>query len=178
MKSAQKKFRRIRRGFTLLELTLAMGVGMTIGAILLAMLNQQIAFLRIFQAQSFINEEAPIISAHVSKLISQADRFRLHASMDDALAGNNPRLTNSPVLVLNFREPDGTVRAGILSFEDIGSGEALYYYAVPETGVLRTPEWAVSTKPADVNFFVENGILRTQLTGPAGEQLFFSGSME
>ncbi|WP_411826618.1 type II secretion system protein J [Luteolibacter sp. AS25] len=168
----------IRKGFTLLELTLAMAVGVTIGSILLAMLNQQIAFVRIFQAQSFINEEAPIISANVSKLVSQADRFRLHSSLAEALSGNNPSLTDSPVLVLNFRLPDGTVRAGILSFEDVGAGSALYYYVVPESGVLADPQWAISTRPTDVSFFVENGILRTKITGPAGEELFFSGSME
>jgi len=53
MKSFPNK---IRRGFTLVELTLAMAIGMAIGAIVLAMLNQQIAFLQIFRAQSFLNE--------------------------------------------------------------------------------------------------------------------------
>ena len=71
---------RIRRGFTLLELTVTIMVGMTVGATLLAMFNQQVAFLRIFRAQSFLNEEAPLISNHVSKLLLNAERFRLHAS--------------------------------------------------------------------------------------------------
>ncbi len=166
-----------RRGFTLLELTMAMLVGMIMGAILLAMLNQQIAFLRIFRAQSFLNEEAPIISHHVSKLFLNAERFRLHASLEDALAGEDPQLTESPVVVLNFRQPDGTVRAGILSFEDRGDGNALYYYVVPLSGELEEPEWAVTNKPASVSFFVESGIIRTRLTGPAGEEIIFSGAM-
>lgn len=169
---------RIRKGFTLLELTLVMMVGMTIGATVLAMFNQQVAFLKIFRAQSFLNEEAPMISAHISKLLINAERFRLHASLSDALSGNNPRLTESPVVVLNFRQPDGTVRAGILSFEDRGQGEALYYYVVPASGVLTTPQWSVTDKPADVSFFVESGIIRTRLTGPAGEEIIFSGAMQ
>lgn len=171
-------FRKIRRGFTLLELSLAMAVGMTIGAATLAMLNQQIAFLRIFRAQSFLNEEAPMISAHVSKLLANAERFRLHASIAEALSGANPRLTDSPVAVLNFRQPDGSMRAGILSFEDRGQGEALYYYVVPTSGVLTAPEWAVTDKPEDVSFFVEAGIIRIRLVGPAGEEITFSGSMQ
>lgn len=170
--------KKIRRGFTILELTVTMMVGMTIGATILAMLNQQVAFLKIFRAQSFLNEEAPIISNHISKLLLNAERFRLHASVEDALSGANPRLTDSPVCVLNFRQPDGSVRAGILSFENRGQGNALYYYFVPVSGVLSSPQWAVTSKPTNVTFFVEAGIIRTRLTGPAGEELTFSGAMQ
>lgn len=170
--------KKVRRGFTILELTVTMMVGLTVGAMVLAMLNQQVAFLRIFRAQSFLNEEAPIISNHVSKLLLSAERFRLHASVDDALSGSNPRLTASPVCVLNFREPDGTVRAGILSFENRGQGNSLYYYVVPVSGVLAAPQWAITNKPTNVSFFVESGIIRTRLTGPAGEELTFSGAMQ
>lgn len=167
-----------RRGFTLLELTVAMMVGMSVGSMVLAMLNQQVAFLKIFQAQSFLHEEVPIISNHVTKLLSTAERFRLHDSLADALAGTNPRLTDSPVLVLNYRQPDGSVRAGILSYENRGQGDALYYYVVPPTGVLSAPQWAITSEPTDVSFSVESGILRTRLTGPAGEEVTFSGAME
>lgn len=170
--------KKIRRGFTILELTVTMMVGMTMGATILAMLNQQVAFLKIFRAQSFLNEEAPIISNHISKLLLNAERFRLHASVEDALSGANPRLTDSPVCVLNFRQPDGSVRAGILSFENRGQGNALYYYVVPVSGVLSSPQWAVTSKPTNVTFFVEAGIIRTRLTGPAGEEITFSGAMQ
>ena len=174
MKTTAQK---IRRGFTILELTVAMMVGMTVGATVLAMLNQQVAFLKIFRAQSFLNEEAPIVSNHISKLLLSAERFRLHASLADALAGANPRLTDSPVCVLNFRQPDGTIRATILSYENRGQGNALYYYVVPVTGVLTGPQWIVTNAPSKVTFFVDSGILRTRLTGPAGEELTFSGAM-
>ncbi|MFK7852379.1 MAG: hypothetical protein AB8D78_15495 [Akkermansiaceae bacterium] len=174
MKTTYKK---ITRGFTLLEMTLAMSVGLAIGGATLAMANQQVAFLKIFRAQSFLNEEAPMINAHLSKLLLNAERFRLHASMEDALSGANPRLSESPVAVLNFRQPDGTLRAGILSFENRGQGDALYYYVVPTTGVLMTPQWAITNKPSGVTFFVESGIMRVRLTGPAGEEIIFSGSM-
>lgn len=170
--------RKIRRGFTILELTVAMMVGMAVGGTILAMLNQQIAFLKIFRAQSFLNEEAPIISAHVSKLLINAERFRLHDSVADALAGNNARLTESPVLLLNYRQPDGSVRAGILAWEDRGQGDALYYYVVPLSGILLAPEWAVTTKPTNVTFFMDSGIIRTRITGPAGEEIIFSGAMQ
>jgi hypothetical protein len=171
-------FRAVRRGFTLLELTIAMVMGIAISGMVVTLFNQQLAFLRLYQTQSFLTQEAPIISLYVSKLVGKADRFRLHDTVADALAGTNPRLTASPVVVLNFRQPDGTVRASILSFEDRGQGPALYYYVVPSTGVLGNPQWFVSNKPSNVAFTMQEGVLRMILTGPSGEQITYSGTMQ
>lgn len=169
---------RARKGFTLVELSLTMVTGAMAGAMMLALFNQQVAFLAIYRAQNFLTEEAPIISVYVSRIIGGADRYRLHDSLEDALAGRNPRMGPSPVAVLNFRQPDGSMRATILSFEDRGEGNQLYYYVVPELGPLGEPEWSVTRQPANVEFMVEEGILRMILTGPAGEQITYSGSMQ
>lgn len=168
----------LRRGFTLVELSVVMMMGMLTGTMVLALFNQQLAFLKIYQAQSFLSEEAPVVSMYVSRLMGKADRFRLHDSVSDALAGRNPRLTSSPVVVLNYRQPNGTMRASILSFEDRGNGPALYYFVVPAAGVLGDPEWAVTTKAANVEFSMEQGILRMKLTGPSDEQITYSGTMQ
>ena len=125
MKPTPKK--RTRRGFTLVELSVAIMLGLATGTMVLALFNQQLSFLQIFKAQSFLTEDAPIVSTYVSRLVGKADRFRLHDSVADALSGTNPRLTDSPVVVLNFRQPDGSMRATILSFENQGTGLALYY---------------------------------------------------
>ena len=174
MKSISK---RARRGFTLIELSIAIMMGLATGTMVLALFNQQLAFLQIFKAQGFLTEEAPIISTYVSRLVGKADRFRLHDSVADALSGINPRLTESPVVVLNFRQPDGTMRATILSFENQGSGLALYYYVVPVTGVLGTPLWAVTKAPSKVAFRMDAGVLRMILTGPNLEEIIYSGTM-
>ncbi len=168
----------IRRGFTLIELSIAMMLGMALGAMTLALFNQQLAFLQVFRSQSFLTDEAPIVSMHVSRLLGKADRFRLHDSVTDALAGTNPRLTPSPVVLLNYRQPDGKMRAAILSFETIGGARGLYYYVVPEVGALGTPQWAVTKAPAAVSFYLEQGVLRMQLTGPNGERITYSGTMQ
>ncbi len=88
----------MRGGFTLIELSVAMVMGLAIGAMVLTLFNQQLAFLRIYKAQNFLTEEAPVISMYVSKLVGKADRFRLHDSLNDALSGVNPRLTSSLIL--------------------------------------------------------------------------------
>jgi hypothetical protein len=170
--------RSIRRGFTLVELAIGMVIGMGTALMMLALVNQQLAFLKIFRTQNFLTQEAPIISMYVSRLVGKADRFRLHDSVADALSGVRPRLTDSPVVVLNFRQPDGTMRATILSFENRGTGLALYYYVVPTSGVLGTPQWAVTQAPSNVVFSMVEGILRMTLTGPRGEQIIYSGTMQ
>lgn len=167
-----------RRGFTLVELSMAIVLGMMIGSMLLALVNQQLAFLKIYKTQNFLTEEAPVISMYVSRLIGKADGFRLYDKVSDATAETNPRLTPSPVLAMIFRQPDGTMRKSILSFENRGAGLALYYYAVPVSGALGTPQWAVTKKPTDVQFFMQEGVLRMMLTGPAGEQITYSGTMQ
>lgn len=166
------------RGFTLVELAIAIMMGLATGTMVLALFNQQLAFLKIFKAQNFLTEEAPIISTYVSRLVGKADRFRLHDSVADALSGTNPRLTESPVVVLNFRQPDGTMRATILAFENKGSGLALYYYVVPVSGVLGAPLWAVTKAPSKVAFRMDEGVLRMILTGPNLEEIIYSGTMQ
>lgn len=181
-----------RRGFTLIELSVAMMMGLLTGSMVLALFNQQLAFLDIYQKQDFLTQEAPIISMYVNKLVGKADRFRLYDSLADALAKRPPQDKTSaelvcPVVVLNYRLPDGTMRASILSFEDRGSGRALYYYVVPTSGVLGEPEWAITSKPHNVQFAVAMdpsqpaanlGVLRLILTGPSGERITYAGTMQ
>ena len=71
---------RLRRGYTLIELAVAISCGLITAAMLLALVNQQFAFLKIYHAQNFLIREAPLISTHMNRLIGQAERFRLHNS--------------------------------------------------------------------------------------------------
>ncbi|MES2996141.1 MAG: prepilin-type N-terminal cleavage/methylation domain-containing protein [Verrucomicrobiota bacterium] len=169
---------RLRTGFTLVELSIAISLGLIVSSLVLALFNQQLAFLRIYQQQNFLAEEAPLINTHVSRLISGADRFRLHATVDDALNGVNARITESPVMVLNFRQPNGAMRASLLSFEDRGSGNALYYYIVPLAGEIGEPEWFITRRAQNIHFLVEEGVVRMEVTGPADERITYSVSMQ
>jgi prepilin-type N-terminal cleavage/methylation domain-containing protein len=183
MKMTQK---RLCRGFTLIELSIAIMLGLAISAMTLGLFNQQLAFLKIYQSQSFLTEEAPIVGMYVSKLVGKADRFRLHATLEDAIAGTNPKSEKSNFVVLNFRQPNGTIRAAMLAFQNLGSGMALYYYVIPLnfTGELPAPQWAVM-RPARGpnaqvrrgNFTVQSGILQMNLIGENNERITYSGSM-
>lgn len=176
MKAIRNSF---KRGFTLIELSLAIGLGMTISAIVLALVDQQLMFLKIIKTQSFVIEEAPMISLYVGKMVGKADRFRIHNSLADALSGERSGSAGN-TLLMNFRQPDGTMRAAILAFEERGGRRALNYYLVPTvvTGTPPVPQWSITRKAADVEFMLVEGILRMQLTGTSDEQITYSGTMQ
>ncbi len=166
------------RGYTLLELTLAMGVGIIISALVMSLVNQQLAFLKIFRAQSFLVTEAPMLNNYLVKIIGNADSYRLYASVDDLVAGRAQVMDDAPVIMLRFKEPNGTFRASVLSFEDPGTGSGLYYRMVNTSGVLGSPSWALSKSPTNVRFSIEQGILRVRVSGPNGEEVIYSGAMQ
>lgn len=165
---------------TLIELTLAMGLGMSIAAIVLVLVNQQIAFLRIFGTQNFLTEEAPMIGMYVGKIAGKAERFRLYNSVNDAKSKINPQLGKASVLAMDFRQPDGTWQLAYLVFENKNSRNELNYYL--EKNTVTPPEWVsawpVSTKAREVSFSVINGILQMRIEGTSGEVITYSGTMQ
>lgn len=167
-----------RGGYTLLELSLAMGVGILVAGMSLMLFNQQMAFLRIFRAQDFLTREAPLINNYVVRVIGGAEGYALYRDMDSLRNGESAVLSDATVLVLRYKLAEGGERATILSFEDPGSGPGLYYRVIPEDGTLGGPDLALSKQPAAVSFGVEQGVLRMRLRGPNGEELVYSGTQQ
>ena len=176
MKTSLK--RRIRQGYTLVELSLAMAVGTMVAAMGLLLFNQQMAFLRIFKAQDFLTREAPMINNYVARVIGSAEDYRLYSDIDAFKGGSDPVMSGATVLVLRFREANGAMRASILSFEDPGSGLGLYYTMIPDSGTISAPDWALSKQPSLVSFAVDQGVLRMIVAGPNGEELTYSGTQQ
>ncbi|MEP4078713.1 type II secretion system protein [Haloferula sp.] len=170
--------RRIRRGYTLVELSLAMSIGTMVAAMGLLLFNQQMAFLKIFKAQDFLTREAPMLNNYVVRVISAAEDYRLFEDIDSLKNGESPVLSGATVLVLRFREADGSMRASILSFEDPGTGLGLYYTMIPDSGIIGDPDWALSKQPSLVSFAVDQGVLRMIVSGPNGEELIYSGTQQ
>jgi hypothetical protein len=176
MKLTLPRFR--RRGYTLTELALAIMMGIVVATMLLSIFQQQLSFLRIFSAQSFLTTEAPILNNYLSRVLSTAEGYRLYSSVGALTGGSAPVMTEAPVLMLRFKEPDGTFRASVLSFEDPGGGRGLYFRPVTAAGSLGSAEWALSRQPTDVKFSIVEGILRARITGPNGEEITYSGTQQ
>lgn len=163
--------RALRRGYTLMELSLAMGTGLMIAAMLLAIFNQQVAFLKIFNKQSFLTTEAPIINNYLSRVIGSAEGYRLYADMG-TLERNGPAVQDGArVLVLLFKEPDGTQHNCILESPEGEPG--LYFSRLVDNASVG--EWTLSREVASVEFAVELGVLTVTLTGPNDETITYAG---
>lgn len=169
---------RRKRGYTLLELTLALSLGMIVASISLLLFNQQIAFVKIYKAQDFLTREAPLVNNYINRVIGSAEGYRLYSTISSLRNGEAPVLADAKTLVMRYRLPDGSLRSSVISFDDPGSGagQGLYYRLVPATGVVGNPDWAITKAPTDVTFSIEQGILRMRLTGPNSEELIYSGT--
>jgi prepilin-type N-terminal cleavage/methylation domain-containing protein len=170
---------RTKRGFTLIEMSIAMTLALSIGAIMVTLLQQQISFHRIMRAQNFLVQEAPQINNTVSKILNRADAYRLHVDITDAVSDAGAVTAGGKVLVVGFLNPDGTQDFGMVAFETIDGKSVLGYYNLPSTGAFTGaghPDWIISRRVQNVDFFVEHGVFRLKLFGPAGESITYSGT--
>ncbi len=168
-----------RRGFTLPELATAIGIALAIAAIMMTLLQQQITFHRIVKTQGFLVDDAPQINNTITQILARADAFRIHSNLSDAVAGTNAVTADGKVLVLGFLNPDGSEDFGLISFESENGKDALAYYTMnPATPFTKAgnPDWLISRQVEDAEFFIQNGVFRMQLTGPAGEIVTYSGT--
>ena len=161
---------RRKRGFTLPELATAVGLSLAIAAIMMT---------RIIKAQSFLVDEAPQVNNTIAQIIARADAYRIHNNLSDAIADANAVTENGKVLVLGYLNPDGSRDFGIISFETNSGQAQLGYYVVDPTVPFTNagnPDWLISRRVQDADFFVESGVFRMELTGPAGESITYSGT--
>lgn len=165
-------------GFTLLEMALAVSMGLGIGMALLSMLQQQISFTRVVGQFSFLRQDAPQINTLLSTLIKSSDSYRIYTDVANAKAASNPVRTNGRALRLRLRNPDGTAAHAIISFEGGSSGKRLNFYfrKYNETGWPSDPSWTISSSPALVDFSNSTGILLVAMTGPNGEEITYAGN--
>ena len=85
-----------------------------------------------------------------------------------------------PVLVLKFKEPNGTFRYSMLSFEEATADleRGLYFRHIRPDQTVADPEWALTKRAADVDFFIRQGVLQVRIRGPHGEEITYSGTQQ
>ena len=78
MMKTLRPFSKSRRkgGFTLMELTMAMTLGMGIMATAIVMIQQHANFNRLIAQFSFLRDEAPMINILMERVIQRADAYR------------------------------------------------------------------------------------------------------
>lgn len=166
------------KGFTMVELALAVALTMGIASALIAMLQQQISFTQTLRDFAFLRDEAPQVNTLLTNIVNKADNYRIFPSTADAKALTGAVRSDGKAIRLRFRNPDGTSDHAIVGFETVDGERLLNYYfrAHNATNWPSTPSWIISSKPDIVTFDNSTGILLITLTGPNGDQISYAGN--
>ncbi len=174
MKTVAMSSRRARRaGFTLLELSTAMGLMLILGSSLVAMLQQHVTFMGLAQRQSFLADEAPKIGNLVGRIFGQADHFLVYDTHDAAVAGATPVLAGGRAVRLYFRAADQSTEIRIVSVQPLASGVDLRFHHTQADG--SQVSWSICDRLSDATFAADQGILTITLNGPNGEEITYGG---
>ena len=176
---AQRPFSKSRRkgGFTLMELTMAMTLGMGIMATAIVMIQQHANFNRLIGQFSFLRDEAPMINILMERVIQRADAYRIYGSLADAKTSSNAVNTGGTAVWLQYRNPDGSFREAIISYEVSGGGDgSLNYYNYDGSAWPNTPSWVISSQPDNVTFANKTGVMLITVTGPNSEEITYVGN--
>ena len=166
------------RGFTLIEMTLALAMTLGIAATLLGLIQQQVSFVGLISSFRFLRDDAPQINTLMTTLINKADSYRIYGNLTNAKGLTGAVQTGGRALRLRLRNPDGTTSHAIIAFEIQGGKYRLNFYNLNtgETTWPTTPSWTISSTPSLVNFDNSSGILLITMTGPNGDEITYAGN--
>jgi prepilin-type N-terminal cleavage/methylation domain-containing protein len=175
--------RRKQGGFTLIELTLVLGVSALVASALIGMFHAHIQMLTQALKYNFLAQDAPFIGLLMTRTIGNAEDFRIYASGAAARsASGTPTLTGSAVK-LWMRQPNSTFRLVVVSFEaNVTTGQGIYVYLTDlSTGAFSTtPNWemagASSFSLSAVNFAFDSATISPTDTHPGVLLVTLNGS--
>jgi len=180
---------RLRRGFTLIELTLVMVIGIMVATVSLTLFSQQMMMFSMMKTQDFMVNEAPQINSLLNKIIPQADSFMIYSSADK-VANGEPEQVGGQAIVLRF---DGLNRASAGDWEldksfsvivfgeddEGGNGKLSYYSGIKDLATFdpSKPSWVISSQVSHATFFIDKGVLRIKIRGPHDGEITYSESV-
>ena len=160
-------------GFTLMEVSTALGVMTMLAFTLVIMLQQHLQFLNMFKRQSFLSNEAPKIGNMLGRIINEADHYFVYATKADALAGGQPVLISGKAVMLYFKSPNQVIAQRLITVEATANGAGLFFYTLQANAIQSS--WEISSRISDANFLSNQGILNVSLSGPNGELVTYGG---
>ena len=181
-----KKIQR-QRGFSLIELTLVLGVSMMIASALVGMFNVHLQMMKQAAQYQFLAEDAPFIGLLLTRTIGNAEDYRSYASRAAAESQTGTPVLSGPAVKLWMAQPNGTFRQAILSFETVNGHQGIYFFlADPTTGAFpATPNWELAGSQVTAATFnadatsnpttgILPGVLLITLNGSYGDQYMFA----
>jgi len=168
--------RRRQSGFTLVELTLVMGISVMVAGALIGMFQSHVQMLTQTAKYKFLAQDAPFIGLLLTRTIGNAEDYRIYATGSAARANTNPALIGQAVR-LWMRQPNSTFRQAVVSFETMNSHPGIYFFLTDlSTGVFSaTPNWELAGgQLTAATFDATTGVLLATLTGTYNDQYIFS----
>jgi prepilin-type N-terminal cleavage/methylation domain-containing protein len=173
MKWPRHRTRPNRHGFTLMEVSTAMGLMVILSGALVVMLQQHLSFMGMAQKQSFLAKEAPQIGNILGRIFQQADHFFIYTSRESALSGGTPVIENGGAVRLFFKTAVQTSQERLIAAETDSNGTSLRFYTPQPDGTETS--WLICQRLQGATFNANEGILTVTLTGPNGEEITYSG---
>jgi len=162
------------RGFTLMEISTAMGLMVVLSAALVVMLQQHLSFMGMARRQNFLAQEAPQIGNILGRIFQQADHFFIYSSRESALGGGTPVIQNGTAVRLFFKTAVQTTQERLIAAETSSKGTTLRFYTPQPDG--SETSWLICQGLQSAVFSVGEGILTVTLTGPNGEEITYCGA--
>jgi hypothetical protein len=175
-----------QNGFTLIELTLVLGVSVMVASALIGLFQAHVQMLTQAAKFQFLAQDAPFIGLLLTKTIGNAEDYRIYSTGSAARSDGTRSLSGSAVR-LWMRQPNSTFRLAVVSSETPTTGPftghlGIYFYLTDTATFSATPNWELAgltpgpgaTTTPGVTFDATTGVLLTTLNGSYNDQYTFS----
>lgn len=115
-------------GFSLIELTLVVGLSVMIASAVVGLFNANLRMMNQAIQYQFLAKDAPFIGLLLTRTIGNAEDYRIYASRTMATSANGTAVLTGPAVRLWMAQPNGTFRQAVLSFETIGGHRGIYFF--------------------------------------------------
>jgi hypothetical protein len=177
--------RRSQGGFSLIELTLVVGLSVMIASAVVGLFNANLRMLNQGVQYQFLAKDAPFIGLLLTRTIGNAEDYRIYSSRTAATSTTGTPVLTGPAVRLWMHQPRGptnnqpndTFRQAIVSFETIGGHQGIYFFLADDiTGTFpTTPSWELAGgQLTNATFDASTGLLLATLNGSYGDQYTFA----
>jgi hypothetical protein len=164
-------------GFTLIELTLVMGISVMVASALIGIFQAHIQMLNQALKYKFLAQDAPFIGLLLTRTLGNAEDYRIYASGTIARASGGTAVLTGPAVKLWMRQPNSTFRQVVVSYETINSHAGIYVFLTDLStgGFSTTPNWELAGgQLTGATFDATTGVLLATLNGSYNDQYIFS----
>jgi hypothetical protein len=170
--------RRQQSGFTLIELTLVLGVSVMVAGALIGLFQAHVKMLSQAVKNNFLAQDAPFIGLLLTRTIGSAEDYRVYATGAAARSSNGTPTLVGQAVKLWMRQPNSTFQMAVVSFEPGNAQPGLYFFLADSSGLFSaTPTWELAggqLNSVTSTFNATTGVLVATLNGSNNDWYRFS----